>query len=65
MAKQDFPAWFDDEEQWKAHLSALENELTLLRARGNDRSKEVEEQIKLNGGSVPAKTRARAASTGE
>lgn len=55
MAKVDYPAHYDSEEQWQDHLAALGNELTLLRARGNPRAKEVEEQIKLSGGTVPAK----------
>lgn len=60
MAKVDYPHWFDSQEAHTAHLAALEAELTMLRARGSDRAKEVEDQIKLNGGTVPAKARARA-----
>ena len=62
MAKVDYPHWFDSEEQHQDHLAALESELAYLRARKSDRAKEVEEQIKLNGGTVP---RAKAAAAGD
>ena len=61
MAKVEYPHWFDSEEQWQAHLAALESELALLRMRDNPRAKDVEEQIKLNGGTIAAKPRGRAA----
>jgi len=69
MAKVDYPNWHDSENAWKDHLQALNNELAWLRTssdpREMERVKEVEEQIKLNGGTVPAKPRAKAAAGAE